>query len=177
MKLKSMVFAVALAAVGGLGFVGGSLDTQRIGWIGLQQAEATPYRRSVRRTARRTARRTSARYDAYPYRGGAVAVGAAAATAIAIGTVVRSLPPSCTTVMVDGVTYHRCSGTSSAESEGVEDVVEQALGLDLDHPQHPHQVDCLAGEDGCQSASTELERRVAEIAFRVKLDEEGFARP
>jgi len=124
MKLTSMVFAGSLAAVGGLGFVGGSLDTQRSGWIGLQQAEATPYRRSVRRTARRTARRTSARYDAHPYRGGAVAVGAAAATAIAIGTVVRSLPASCTTVMVDGVTYHRCSGTYYAPRGGQWVVVE-----------------------------------------------------
>jgi len=32
--------------------------------------------------------------------------------------------------------------------EGVVDVVKEALGLDLDHPQHPHQVDGLAGEDG-----------------------------
>ncbi|MEA1048423.1 DUF6515 family protein [Lamprobacter modestohalophilus] len=124
MKLKSLVFAVSLAAVGGLGFVGGSFDTQRSGWIGLQQAEATPYRRSVRRTARRTARRTSTRYDAYPYRGGAVAVGAAAATAIAIGTVVSSLPPSCSTVMVNGVTYHRCSGTYYAPRGGQWVVVE-----------------------------------------------------
>jgi len=124
MNLKSLVFAASLATVGGLGFVGGSLDTQRSGWVGLQQAEASPYRRSVRRTARRTARRTSVRYGGYRYPGGAVAVGAAAATALAIGTVVRSLPPSCATVMVDGVTYHRCSGTYYAPQGGQWVVVE-----------------------------------------------------
>jgi hypothetical protein len=124
MKLKSLVFGVSLAAAGGLGFVGGSLDTRESGWVGLQQAEAAAYRRSVRRTARRTARRTSARHNAYPYSGGAVAVGAAAATAIAIGTVVRSLPPSCSTVVVDGVTYHRCSGTYYAPRGGEWVVVE-----------------------------------------------------
>ncbi len=124
MKLKSLVFGVSLTVVGGLGFVGGSIDTQRSGWIGLQQAEASPYRRSVRRTARRTARRTSARYGDYRYPGGAVAVGAAVASAIAIGTVVRSLPPSCTTVVVDGATYHRCSGTYYAPRGGQWVVVE-----------------------------------------------------
>lgn len=41
-----------------------------------------------------------------------VAFGAAAAvTAVAIGSVVRSLPPSCQTVMVGNVPYHNCSGT------------------------------------------------------------------
>ena len=41
-----------------------------------------------------------------------VAVGAAAAvTAAAVGSVVYSLPPACTSVYVDGYTYENCGGT------------------------------------------------------------------
>ncbi|HEY8946713.1 MAG TPA: DUF6515 family protein [Polyangiaceae bacterium] len=39
------------------------------------------------------------------------AVAATAVTAIAIGTVVHSLPPSCSTVVTSGITYQNCSGT------------------------------------------------------------------
>ncbi len=42
------------------------------------------------------------------YHPAAAAVGAAAVTALAVGAVVRSLPPSCTTVVTAGVTYHHC---------------------------------------------------------------------
>ncbi len=87
----------------------------------LQQAEASPYRRSVRRTSRRTARRTSYRHGYYGrpgyYGGGAaVVVGAAVVTAIAVGTMVATLPPACSTVVVNGVSYHNCSGTYYAPS-------------------------------------------------------------
>lgn len=61
-KLKSMVFGVSIALVAGFGFVGGSFDTGVKGFVSFQQAEASPYRRSVRRTSRRTARRTASRY-------------------------------------------------------------------------------------------------------------------
>lgn len=44
--------------------------------------------------------------------GGAVAVAAATtATAIVVGSMVNTLPPSCTTVMVNGVTYQQCGST------------------------------------------------------------------
>ena len=44
--------------------------------------------------------------------GGAVAVAAAAtATAVVVGSMVNTLPPSCTTVMVNGVTYQQCGST------------------------------------------------------------------
>lgn len=43
------------------------------------------------------------------YAGGAAAV--AVGTAIAVGAVVSTLPPSCSTFMSDGVTYQNCGGT------------------------------------------------------------------
>jgi hypothetical protein len=113
-KLKSLMFGVSIALVAGTGFVGGSLDTGVKGFVSFHEAEAGPYRRSVRRTSRRTARRTSRRHSYYGggyYGGAAVAAGAAVVTAVAIGTIVASLPPSCSTVITDGVTYHNCSGT------------------------------------------------------------------
>jgi hypothetical protein len=36
---------------------------------------------------------------------------AVTATAVAIGSLVRTLPPSCSTVVVDGVSYSQCGGT------------------------------------------------------------------
>lgn len=66
MKLKAGLIASAAVTIGALGFIGGSIDTGNPGgWYRLQQAEASPYRRSVRRTARRTSRRTAARHDYY----------------------------------------------------------------------------------------------------------------
>jgi hypothetical protein len=38
-------------------------------------------------------------------------VGAVVATAIVVGTIVATLPPSCTTVIANGFTYHNCGGT------------------------------------------------------------------
>jgi len=44
--------------------------------------------------------------------GTAVAVAAATtATAMVVGSMVHSLPPNCTTVMANGVTYQQCGGT------------------------------------------------------------------
>jgi hypothetical protein len=68
-------------------------------------------RRIARRTARRTARRVSRRHNYY--RPAPVVVGGAAvaATAIAIGTRVTTLPPACTNTVVNGITYYNCNGT------------------------------------------------------------------
>jgi len=121
MALKTVVLGVSIAVAAGLSFVGGSLDTRVPGWMTFQQAEARAYRRSVRRTARRTSRRTARRvsYRHDYYHGGAV-VGAA----IVVGTIVATLPPSCSTVIVDGVAYHNCSGTYYAPSGSQWIVVE-----------------------------------------------------
>lgn len=49
--------------------------------------------------------------DDYPW-GAGLAIGAAAAvTAAAVGSVVYTLPPSCSDVYVNGVWYNECSGT------------------------------------------------------------------
>ncbi len=107
MKFSISFFVIAFVALAS--FFGGSVDTRVPGWMTLQQAEAGAYRRSVRRTARRTSRRTSRRHG--HYHGGAVVAGAAVATAIVVGTMVARLPPACSTLIVNGVTYHSCSGT------------------------------------------------------------------
>ena len=50
-------------------------------------------------------------YDYHPIATG-VAVGAAAAvTSAVIGSVVYSLPPSCSSVIVNGIAYQRCGST------------------------------------------------------------------
>jgi len=110
--MRYIIFPLVFALIVVAGMFGARVDTSAPGWLSMNHAEASPYRRSVRRTSRRTARRTSGRHDYYDdrYRGAAVA-GAAVVTAVAIGTVVASLPPSCSTVVVDGVSYHNCSGT------------------------------------------------------------------
>ena len=36
---------------------------------------------------------------------------AATATAVVVGSMVNTLPPSCTTVMANGVTYQQCGST------------------------------------------------------------------
>ncbi len=87
--------------------------------LGIDRAEAYVYgqgRRVARRTARRTARRVSRRHNYYrpvaPVApvvvGGAVA---ATAAAVAVGTRVATLPPACTSVHVNGITYYNCNGT------------------------------------------------------------------
>ncbi len=63
--LKSIALSTSMAAIAVLGFTGGTIDSSVPGWVTLQQAEASPYRRSVRRTARRTSRRTARRNSYY----------------------------------------------------------------------------------------------------------------
>ncbi len=104
--MRRLILSVAIAVVTMAGFVGDRVNTSAPGWLSISQAEARGYHGGARRTARRTAHR----HSGYGYSGAAVA-GAAVVTAIAVGTIVSSLPPSCSTVVVDGVTYHNCSGT------------------------------------------------------------------
>ncbi len=69
-------------------------------------------RRVARRTARRTARRVARRHNYYrpvaPVVGAPVA---AAAAGLAIGATVASLPPACSNVVINGITYYNCGGT------------------------------------------------------------------
>ena len=111
--MRAFILFLAIAAVALAGFVGGGVDTSIPGWFSISQAEAGPHRRSVRRTSRRTARRTSNRRNYY---GGAAVAGAAVVTAVAVGSMVSNLPPSCSTVIIDGIRYHNCSGTYYAPS-------------------------------------------------------------
>jgi hypothetical protein len=93
-----------------------TMKIQLPGWLTQQEALASPYRRSVRRTARRTSRRTSHRnsggYYGRPryYGGAAVATGVAVGAVLAAGTIVNTLPPACSSVVVNGVVYQNCSG-------------------------------------------------------------------
>jgi len=52
--------------------------------------------------------RTAVAYRPHPL---ARTAAVAAVTALAVGTVVRTLPPSCQTVVADGVAYRQCGGT------------------------------------------------------------------
>ena len=47
----------------------------------------------------------------HPVARAAVVTGAAVATAVAVGTVVHSIPPSCTKVIVGNVAYQQCGST------------------------------------------------------------------
>jgi len=47
------------------------------------------------------------RHWGYPVGAAAVAVG----TAVAVGAIVSTLPPSCNTIVANGVTYRDCGGT------------------------------------------------------------------
>ena len=53
--------------------------------------------------------RTAVNY--HPVARAAVRTAAVAGTAIAVGAVVHSLPPSCTTTVVGNVAYHHCGNT------------------------------------------------------------------
>jgi hypothetical protein len=55
--------------------------------------------------------RRSVAYRPHPVAAAAVVGTAAVATAVAVGTVVRTLPPQCQTVMVGNVAYQQCGGT------------------------------------------------------------------
>ena len=121
MMLKTVALGMSIALIGAFSFVGVSIDTSVPGWVTLQEAKAQAYRRGARRTARRTSRRTTYRHGYY---GGGAVVGAAAVTAIAVGTIVATLPPSCTAMVVNGVTYHNCAGTYYVPSSSQWVIVE-----------------------------------------------------
>jgi hypothetical protein len=55
--------------------------------------------------------RTAVVYRPRPVARAAVATTAVVATAVAVGTVARSLPPSCSSVMVGNVAYQQCGST------------------------------------------------------------------
>jgi len=111
--VKLVKMSVVMAVVAATSLLGGGINTSTPGWISFNQAEASPYRRSVRRTSRRTSRRTAYRHSGGHghYYGGAAVVGAVAVTAIAVGTMVAVLPPACDQIVVNGVVYQNCSGT------------------------------------------------------------------
>lgn len=112
--MKRILLTAALSLITGLGSMVASIDTSRTGWLVLNQAEAHGYgtsRRVARRTSRRTSRRVSRRHN-YAYGAAGVAVaGAAVVTAVAIGTVVTTLPAGCNEIRVNGVPYHNCGTT------------------------------------------------------------------
>ena len=124
MTLKTVALGMSIALIGGFSFVGVSIDTSVPGWVTLQEAKAQMYRRGARRTARRTSRRTSYRHGGYGYYGGGAVAGAAVVTAIAVGTMVATLPPSCTAMVVNGVTYQNCAGTYYVPSSSQWVIVE-----------------------------------------------------
>src|SRR5882757_6537247 len=55
--------------------------------------------------------RTAVVYRPRPVARAAVATTAVVATAVAVGTIARSLPPSCSSVMVGSVSYQQCGST------------------------------------------------------------------
>jgi len=55
--------------------------------------------------------RTAVVYRPRPVARAAVATTAVVATAVAVGTVARSLPPSCSSVIVGNVAYQQCGST------------------------------------------------------------------
>ena len=67
-------------------------------------------RRVARRTARRTARRVARRHS-YMRPSAPGRYGPPVAGALVIGATVVSLPPSCSSLVVNGVTYYNCNGT------------------------------------------------------------------
>ena len=63
------------------------------------------------------------RHWGYPVGAGAVAVG----TAVAVGAIVSTLPPNCTTIVVEGATYQNCGGTYYVPSYDGPNVVYQVV--------------------------------------------------
>jgi hypothetical protein len=91
------------------------------------QAEAAPIHRQARRVSRRTSRRTSrrvnVRHNTRRYYGGGPGYGhghhhhhghpvLAFGAAVAVGSLIAAatMPPSCTTIMHQGISYKRCDG-------------------------------------------------------------------
>ena len=63
------------------------------------------------------------RHWGYPVGAGAVAVG----TAVAVGAIVSTLPPNCTSIVAEGVTYQNCGGTYYAPSYDGPNVVYEVV--------------------------------------------------
>jgi len=55
--------------------------------------------------------RTAVNYRPHPVARAAVRTAAVVGTAVAVGAVVNSLPPSCETTVVGNVAYHHCGST------------------------------------------------------------------
>ena len=95
--------------------IGLTIDTAqaRVGRPATPGSVAGVSRRTMRRTVNRI---TPAVRPGYvrPVAAGAIVAG----TAVAVGTSVAALPAQCTTVVVDGVAYHRCGETYYRASGG-----------------------------------------------------------
>ena len=61
------------------------------------------------------------RHWGYPVGAGAVG------TPVAVGAIVSSLPPNCTTVVAEGVTYQNCGGTYYVPSHDGPNVVYKVV--------------------------------------------------
>ena len=97
--------------------IGLTIDTAqaRVGRPATPGSVAGVSRRTTRRTVARTTPAVAVRPGyVRPVAAGAVVAGAA----VAVGTTVAVLPAQCTTVVVDGVAYHRCGATYYRASGG-----------------------------------------------------------
>lgn len=74
--------------------------------LGMVFSRPTPVR-AARVVARTTVHRSVAVVPARPV----AATAAAVTTAVVVGSVVRSLPPQCSAVVVGNVSYQQCGGT------------------------------------------------------------------
>ncbi len=118
--MKNFVIIITATLVFCTGFLLDIADYSASVLVPLKITEADAYvygqgRRVARRTSRRTSRRVSRRHNYYAPAAVAapVVVGGAAvaASAVAIGTQVATLPPACSSVVVNGMTYYNCGGT------------------------------------------------------------------
>ncbi len=146
--MKSFITAVALAVALSAGSVVDSVDVGGSGWfdleVNLNEANARgrgghrggsgPRRSAHTSTHRTTHTRTSRSSKSvnvnknvnvnvdHRHRRRAP-VGAAVAGALVVGAIVSTLPPSCRTLIVDGISYHRCDGVYYEPSYRGTDVV------------------------------------------------------
>lgn len=146
--MKSFIAAVALAFALSAGSVVDSVDVGGAGWldlkVNLNEANArgrgghrggsgprrsahTSTRRSSHTHVSKSSRNVNVNKNVnvdvdHRYRRRAP-VGAAVAGALVVGAIVSSLPPSCSTVIVDGISYHRCDGIYYEPSYRGADVV------------------------------------------------------
>jgi hypothetical protein len=99
------------------GSYGGTANVQRSGsYSGTASASRTSVNRSAEVNRNVNVSRdvnvdVDNHYDYRPGTGLAVAATAAAVSAVAVGTVAYSIPPSCVPVVAGGVTYQQCGST------------------------------------------------------------------